>query len=72
MSAFDTQSLVKALHDADIPDDHKNAFVLMATLDGGVKGVFTTKIGQHWEIDSVVSVNRTKKIEGGVQVKATW
>jgi hypothetical protein len=74
---FDTQSLLKSLRDADIPDDHKNAFLLMATLDGGVKGIFTTKINSVWQIDSIVTVSRTNndrpiKVEGGVQVKATW
>lgn len=73
---FDNKSLndalTKALTDSGIPDDHKNAFAIVATTSGGVKGVLTTKVNNVWQIDSVVSVNHDKKVDAGVQVKATW
>lgn len=72
---FDSKSLHDAvtqqLKDANIPDDHTNAFALIATT-AGVKAVLTTKVGQHWQIDSVVGVDSMKKVEGGVQVRASW
>lgn len=76
MSIFDSKGLNAAvsqqIKDAGIPDDHKNAFAIIGTTDGGVKGVLTTKVGEHWQIDQVFSVAKDKKFEGGVQIKATW
>ena len=73
---FDSKSLneaiTKQIKDAGIPDDHKNAFALIGTTAGGVKGVLTTKIGGHWQVDSMFAVTPSKKFEGGVQLKATW
>lgn len=73
---FDSKSLndaiVSQLKDAGVPDDHKNAFVIMGTTAGGVKGVLTTKVGDHWQVDSMFAVAHDKPIEGGVQIKATW
>jgi hypothetical protein len=75
MTIFDSKSLHDAvatsLADAGIPEDHKNAFAVIATT-AGVKGVLTTKINDVWEVDTVFSVNSQKHVEGGVQVKATW
>lgn len=73
---FDSKSLHDAvtqqLKDADIPDDHKNALSLIATT-AGVKAVLSTKVGSHWQVDTVLNWSAPeKKIEGGVQVKATW
>ncbi len=76
MSIFDNQSLSTAIatqiKDAGIPDDHHNAFALIGTTSGGVKGVLTTKVGDHWQVDSMFAVKPDKTFEGGVQVKATW
>lgn len=76
MSIFDNASLNAAINsslkDAGIPDDHKNAFVVTATAGGGVKGVLATKVGSHWEVDSMFGVSHDKQIDGGVSVKATW
>ncbi len=73
---FDNKSLndalTKALTDSGVPDNHKNAFAIVATTSGGVKGVLTTKVNNVWQIDSVMVVSHEKKVEGGVQVKATW
>ena len=76
MPIFDSKSLndaiTKQLNDSAIPADHRNAFAIIATSDGTVKGVLSTKVNTHWEIDSIFSVAPGKPIEGGVQVKATW
>lgn len=76
MSIFDSKSLAdavaKSLADANVPDAHQNAFALVATTSGGVKGVLTTKINNVWQIDSVFSVGHDKHFDGGVQIKATW
>lgn len=73
---FDNKSLndalTKALTDSGVPDDHKNAFAIVASTGGGVKGVLTTKVNNVWQIDSVVAVSHDKKVEGGVQIKASW
>lgn len=73
---FDSKSLnaavTKQLADANIPEDHHNAFALIATTSGGVKGVLTTKINDVWQVDSVFAIDGQKKFEGGIQVKATW
>lgn len=75
MPIFDSKSLhdavAIALKDADVPDDHKNAFAVIATTSG-VKAVLSTKVNDVWQVDTVVSVSGQKKVEGGVQVKATW
>lgn len=72
---FDNASLNaavnKTLKDANVDSEHRNAFVLVAT-GAGAKAVLTTKVGDHWQIDSMVSIDRDKHIEGGVEVKATW
>jgi hypothetical protein len=65
-------AVAQQLADAGIPDGHKNAFALVATADGRVKGVYSAKIGDVWEIDSVVSVGKGEGFNGGVQVKASW
>ena len=73
---FDSKSLNdavnKQIHDAGIPDDHHNAFAIIGTTSGGVKGVLTTKINNVWQVDSVFAVAKGQKFEGGVQIKATW
>lgn len=73
---FDSHSLNEAiaqqLADANIPADHHNAFALIGTTSGGVKGVLTTRINDVWQVDSMFSVAHGKKFEGGIQVKATW
>lgn len=72
---FDSKSLhdavAGALTDADIPADHHNAFAVIAT-QAGVKGVITTKINNVWQIDAVINVSGQKKVEGGIELKATW
>lgn len=72
---FDSKSLhdavAQSLKDAEIPDDHRNAFAVIAT-QAGVKGVITTKINNVWQVDAVISVTGQKKVEGGVQIKASW
>ena len=76
MSVFDSKSLndaiAKQITDAGIPADHKNAFAIIGTTAGGVKGVLTTKVGDHWQVDSMFAVAPGTKFEGGVQLKATW
>jgi hypothetical protein len=76
---FDPASLHTAiaqqLADANVPADHRHAFVLVATTTGGVKGVkgvLTTKIDDVWSIDAAFGVHTGSPIEGGIQVKATW
>lgn len=73
---FDSKTLHDAIaqqiKDAGIPDDHKNAFAIVGTTAGGVKGVLTTKVGDHWQVDSMFAVGHDKTFEGGIQVKATW
>lgn len=73
---FDSKSLHDAItqqiKDAGIPDDHHNAFALIGTTSGGVRGVLTTKVGNHWQVDSMFAVSPDKKFDGGVQLKATW
>ena len=75
MPIFDSKSLHDAvtteLKASGVPDDHKNAFSLVATTSG-VKAVLSTKIGDHWEVASVIGVDTKKHVEGGVEVKATW
>lgn len=75
MPIFDSASLhdavAQSLKDAKIPDDHANAFAVIAT-KAGVKGVLTTKVGNHWEISSVIGIDGQKHVDGGVEVKATW
>lgn len=74
--AFDAsalqQAIDRALHEANVPPGHSNAFALIATSDGRVKAVFSTKIGNVWTVDSVVSAARGAGLEAGVTVKATW
>lgn len=78
MSLFDAASLesrVRAtLKAADIPPDHRHAFVLAGTTAGGgeVKGVFATKVGDDWQLDSYLSVGKTAPLEAGVQFKGSW
>jgi len=76
MTIFDSKSLndamTKQLADAAIPANHRNAFAIVATSDGTVKGVLTTKVNEHWEIDSIFSITPGKPVEAGLQVKATW
>jgi hypothetical protein len=73
-SAFDASVLSRAVADAlaaaEIPEGHTNAFALVATRTG-VKAVLTTKVQDHWMIDSIVSVDRNS-FDGGVGVKASW
>lgn len=73
---FDPASLHAAvtaqLAAADVPADHRHAFVLVATTTGGVKGILTTKIDDVWSIDAAFGVHTGSPIEGGIQVKATW
>ena len=57
---------------AQIPADHRNAFALVATTSGGVKGVLTTRVNDIWEIDAVFAVAKGHPFEGGVQIKASW
>lgn len=72
---FDTASLntaVKAaLKEADVPDDHKNAFAVVATTNG-LKGVLSTRINDIWHVDTVIMIDRQRHVDGGVSVKATW
>lgn len=76
MPIFDSHSLesavAKQLADAGVPDDHHNAFAIVATTSGTVKGVLSTKINDVWQVDSVFTVAKGQHVEGGVQVKATW
>lgn len=76
MTLFDPASLhaavEQALADADIPAGHTHAFALVATTSGGVKAVLSTKLGDVWQLDTVVSLQHGAPVEGGVQVKASW
>lgn len=75
MPIFDTRSLhdavTKQLTEAWIPEGHSNAFAVIATT-GGVKAVLSTRINNVWQVDSVVNVSSQGKVDGGIQVKATW
>jgi len=76
MTVFDGASLAAAVTDtlaaAKIPADHTHAFALMATMDGQVKAVLSTKIDATWQIDAVIDYQPSAGISGGVQIKATW
>lgn len=79
MSIFDSASLSsvvkRTLADADIPAEHRHAFLLSATTQNGgtVKGVFVTKGADDlWELDTYVSIARHASVEAGVQFKASW
>lgn len=71
---FDNASLHAAINNtlqaADV-GPNRNAFALVAT-GAGVKAVLATKVGEHWQIDSMISVDHDQHIEGGVEIKATW
>ena len=73
---FDGTSLEAAvahsLADARIPVDHTHAFALVATTGGGIKAVLSTRINDIWQVDTVVNVQKGQRVEGGVQVKASW
>lgn len=75
MPIFDSASLhtavSAALKDSSIDDTHMNAFALVATRNG-VKAVLAAKINNVWSVESVVSVDDQKHVDGGVSVKATW
>ena len=76
MEIFDTFSLERAvtaaLQDANVPAGHTKAFALVATPDGGVKAVLSTKLGDVWEVDAVFNAGKSGAIDAGVAVKATW
>ncbi len=76
MTIFDEAALhgavTKALADADIPADHKNAFVVVATTDGTIKGVYSSRVGKIWQIDTMFKIGKDTPKEAGVSVKATW
>ena len=73
---FDSKSLNAAVTEqlaaANIDPTHTNAFALVATTGGGVRAVLSTKIGNIWQVDTVLRVAHGTKIEGGVQIRATW
>lgn len=76
MSVFDTAGLHAAvrtaLQESAIPEDHRYAFSVVAT-PRGVKGVLSARVGKHWHVGSVVTVDpATRAVDGGVIVKATW
>jgi len=75
MSLSDLESIVKdMLEEADMPADHRYAFVLVATTanEGTAKGVFVSKFNDVWSLDTYVSVGRTAPLEAGVVLKASW
>jgi hypothetical protein len=76
MTMFDAGSLhaavVQALADAAIPEGDTHALALVATTDGRVQAVISTRFGGAWQIDLVAAVQKGHPIEGGVQVKASW
>jgi hypothetical protein len=76
MTIFDSQSLANAvassLAGAGVPSDHKNAFVLVATTEGGVQATFSTRVGDGWNVELIGRASKWSKIEGGVQVVKTW
>lgn len=76
MTVFDAASLhtavVQALADAAIPAKDTHAFALVATSDGRVKAVVSMRVGDTWEIDSVVTIAKGHRVEGGIQVKTSW
>lgn len=77
MTLFDPASLhtavAQALADAQIPAGDTHALALVATTDGGIKAVISTRVGESpWQIDLIASVQKGHPIEGGIQVKASW
>jgi hypothetical protein len=50
---------------------NKNAFVLVATVDG-VKGVLSTKVNEHWTVSAMFDVDRQAHVSGGLEIKASW
>lgn len=74
MPIFTSQTIHDAvnvtLKDSNIGPD-KNAFVAVVTTQG-VKGVLTTKIGDHWHVTGYVGIDHEKHIDGGAEVLATW
>lgn len=76
MSIFDSQSLAgavaKTLDGAGVTPDHRNAFALVATIDGGVQGALATRVGDGWSVALVGGVSKGRQFAGGVEVVRTW
>ena len=53
-----------------------NAFSAVVTRDPAgrvmVAGVVATKLGAHWTVKGLVTIDHTQHISGGFEVKATW
>lgn len=76
MSIFDRASLQEDVHralvEANVPADDDNAFVLVATTGGGVRGVLAVKVKDMWQIDTVLAYKKGEGIDAGIAVKASW
>jgi hypothetical protein len=76
MTVFDDaalrQAVTQALHDADVPADHRNAFLVVATSDGTIKGVYSSRLDHRWQVETYFKIGKDTAAEAGVSVKATW
>ena len=76
MTIFDQTSLDKQIHEAlvaaKVPAGDDNAFVLLGTTGGGVRGVLAVKVNNIWEVDTVLAWQKGQTLEGGFAVKASW
>lgn len=71
---FDPQALHSAVTEAldKAPEGHRNAFVVVATTNGGVQAVLAHQVNDNIEIEAIWGLNERHKPEGGLAVRATW
>lgn len=50
---------------------HTHAVLVVATTNG-IKGIFTRKVGNVWELSSELEVDHAAHVQGGVTLKASW
>lgn len=61
----------ETLDNADIPGDHKGAFVTVVD-DKGVRAVVAAKVGDHWTVQGAVDHAWSGDLTVGATVQASW
>ena len=76
---FEHQALQRQIHDAlasaEVDATHRNAVVLVGTIDQGVghiSGAYVHRLDETWQIAAVFGIQSGERPRAGVEIKATW